>query len=117
MRLLKKDINIYTDEFLKITKLHILVGLDENSGLKGYMIKSIHTLEYEVDKINYILILRDVLTLRRHENELELSIENTTKVVSHSASKSKELVERLNVLSASAQSSKGVLDSIKDIAD
>jgi len=72
MRLLKKDIEIYTDEFLKITKLHILVGLDENSGLKGHMRESIHTLEYEVDKINNILILRDILILRRHEKDFLL---------------------------------------------
>jgi len=72
MRILKKDIKIYTDEFLKITKLHILVGLDENSGLKGYMRESIHTLEYEVDKISNILILRDILILRRHEKDFLL---------------------------------------------
>jgi len=72
MKLLKKDIKIYTDEFLKITKLHIIVGLDEDSGLKGYMRESIHTLEYEVDKINNILILNDVLMLRRHEKDFLL---------------------------------------------
>jgi len=72
MRILKNDIKIYTDEFLKITKLHILVGLDENSGLKGYMRESIHTLEYEVYKINNILVLRDILILRRHEKDFLL---------------------------------------------
>ena len=72
MNHLIEDINVYKNEFIKISKLHILVGLDKDSGLKANMRQSIHTLEYEVSKINNIIILNNILMLRRHEKDFLL---------------------------------------------
>lgn len=72
MEYLYKDIETYRDEFVKLAELHIIVGLNENSGLRGAMRNSIHILEKEVTRIDNVELLKDILMLRRHEKDFLL---------------------------------------------
>ena len=67
-----KYIDDYESSFLKIANINREIGLDHNSGLRGDLRSSVHSVESKLKNLDSIQLTADMLMLRRNEKDFML---------------------------------------------
>ena len=69
---LKAMLAQYKQNFFKLVKLQEKVGLTPETGLYGALRQSVHNVEHELDNASNLILLKDMLMLRRNEKDFML---------------------------------------------
>jgi len=74
--LISEKLNAYSQQFNKVASDWHAFGLDEKSGLRGSLRKSVHEVESQLKKFDQPRLLVTMLMMRRHEKDFFLRIKD-----------------------------------------
>jgi len=109
---LQEDLQQYGKLFQQVVDGHVIVGLDENSGLRGALRDSIHKVETKGKVLNNAALMRDMLQLRR--NEKDFLIRKQTKYADQFSKNCDALIADLGNLKVNAADSAEIKPLLED---